>query len=260
MKPSGEKVAKAAIGTLGIGYTYEDMDCQAFIEYCTKQAGGSMSYRGCNDMARKAVWLGTLENAKAEGKLVLGAGLLIHEDSEENLPAKYRGDGLGDFSHVGLYVGENAVKDTDKNGRLRSCDVMHSSQSMDRVAGSTLSNGWTHVMWFEEIDYGVEVKPGVDIGVVVGKPDGSDKDEIEGLTQGEPVSNKKIYAKVVSPNGGPVNLRKSASLSEGMYWTVNNGATVLVEKEVGDWSLVKAICSDGYTRRAYMMSRFLVKQ
>ena len=71
MKPSGKSVADAAVRALGIGYTYEEMDCQAFVEYCTKQAGGTMRYDGSNDMARKAVWLGTLENAKAEGKLVL---------------------------------------------------------------------------------------------------------------------------------------------------------------------------------------------
>lgn len=110
-----------------MGYTYDEMDCQAFVEHCVKQAGGEMNYRGSNDMARHAVWMGTLENAKAAGKLVPGAGMLIHEDTEANLPAQYRGDGLGDFSHVGLYVGENALTDTDKNGKSRSCDVVHSS-------------------------------------------------------------------------------------------------------------------------------------
>ena len=252
MKPSGKSVADAAVRALGIGYTYEEMDCQAFVEYCTKQAGGTMRYDGSNDMARKAVWLGTLENAKAEGKLVLGAGLLIHEDSEENLPEKYRGDGLGDFSHVGLYVGPDAVTDTDKQGKRRSCDVVHSSQSMDRVAGSTLQNGWTHVMWFAEIDYGEDVQPGVHHGAGIGGGTGSG-----GLTSGRPTESAERYATVVSPNGSPVKLRKSASQKEPVYWLVNNGARVLVERDTGEWSLITAICTDGYRRRAYMMSQFL---
>ena len=67
-----------------------------------------------NDMARRAAWLGTLDEARAQGRLVPGAGLLIREETEANLPARYAGDGLGDFSHVGLYVGEGALCDTDK--------------------------------------------------------------------------------------------------------------------------------------------------
>ena len=154
MKPTANQVARAATAAAHVGYTYEEMDCQAFIEHCVRQAGGSMDYRGSNDMARGAAWLGTLSQARAQGRLVPGAGVLIREETEENLPARYAGDGLGDFSHVGLYVGEGALTDTDKNGRMRSCDVAHSSATMGRVAGSTLQGGWTHVLWFPEIDYG----------------------------------------------------------------------------------------------------------
>lgn len=250
-------MAAAAVQAVGVGYTYDEMDCQAFVEYCVKQAGGRMDYRGSNDMARNAVWLGTLENAKAAGKLVPGAGMLIHEDTEANLPAKYRGDGLGDFSHVGLYVGENALTDVDKNGDARSCDVVHSSATMGRVAGSTLANGWTHAMWFPEIDYGndagLEVDQGADSGDVAdGGMDMSDE-----LTAGTPATSVKRYAVVISPDGGPVKLRKSASKDESLYWHVNPGARVQVEHERDGWALIRAICTDGHTRRAYMMSHFL---
>ena len=53
-------------------------------------------------------------------------------------PTKYHADGLGNFSHVGLYAGEDALIDTDKYGKPRSCNVVHSSATMGRVAGSTL--------------------------------------------------------------------------------------------------------------------------
>lgn len=258
MKPTGKSVAAAAVQAVGVGYTYDEMDCQAFVEHCVKQAGGEMNYRGSNDMARHAVWLGTLENAKAAGKLVPGAGMLIHEGTEANLPAKYRGDGLGDFSHVGLYVGENALTDTDKNGQKRSCDVVHSSDTMGRVAGSTLKNGWTHVMWFAEIDYGVDVQPGVEIGAEISQDTTVDATGAEGgLTAGTPAASAERYATVVSPDGGPVKLRKSASKDESLYWHVNPGARVQVEHERDGWALIRAICTDGHTRRAYMMSHFL---
>ena len=54
-----------------------------------------------------------------------------------------------------------------------------------------------------------------------------------------------------------MKLRKSASQKEPVYWLVNNGARVLVERDKGEWSLITAICTDGYRRRAYMMSQFL---
>lgn len=258
MKPTGEIVAAAAVQAVGVGYTYDEMDCQAFVEHCVRQAGGSMDYSGSNDMARNAVWLGTLENAKAAGKLVPGAGMLIHEDTEANLPAKYRGDGLGDFSHVGLYVGEDALTDTDKNGKSRSCDVVHSSSTMRRVAGSTLKNGWTHVMWFAEIDYGEQVEPGVEIGSEISQGTNIDATGAEGgLTAGTPAASAERYATVVSPDGNPVKLRKTASQKEPVYWMVNPGARVLVEREKNGWALVTAVCSDGYVRRAYMMGQFL---
>ena len=85
MKPTANQVARAATAAAHVGYTYEEMDCQAFIEHCVRQAGGSMDYRGSNDMARGAAWLGTLSQARAQSRLVPGAGVLIREETEENL-------------------------------------------------------------------------------------------------------------------------------------------------------------------------------
>lgn len=247
MKPKAKDVAAAAVQAVSVGYTYDEMDCQAFVEHCVKQAGGSMSYRGGNDMARRAAWLGTLAQARAQGRLVPGAGVLIREETEENLPARYAGDGLGDFSHVGLYVGEGALTDTDKNGRMRSCDVAHSSATMGRVAGSTLQSGWTHVLWFPEIDYGAN--GGAGNAAAAGTAAAGD-----GLTAG---ASPVRFATVVSPDGNPVKLRKSASREETLYWLVGAGARVEVERTRDGWSLIRALCTDGRTRRAWMMDRYL---
>lgn len=258
MKPKGKDVASAAVQAVGVGYTYEEMDCQAFVEHCVRQAGGSMDYRGSNDMARHAVWLGTLENAQAEGMLRPGALLFIHEEDESALPARYAGDGLGDFSHVGLYVGADALSDTDKSGRRRACDVVHSSATMGRVAGSTLQNGWTHVGWAHEIDYGEEAAPGVEPGAGIDQGAAGGAAAVgDGLTAGYPAAGAERYAVVASPDGGPVKLRRSASRGESLYWLVNNGARVKVERERDGWALITAICTDGHRRRAYMMSQFL---
>lgn len=307
MKPTGNQVARAATLAAHVGYTYDELDCQAFVEHCVRQAGGRMDYLGTNDMARRAAWLGTLDEARAQGRLVPGAGLLIREATEANLPARYAGDGLGDFSHVGLYVGENALTDTDKNGRRRACDAVHSSAAMGRVAGSTLQNGWTHALWFSEIDYavtagagvggtsagagtsgtgtgtntggtntGVTGSAGTSTGTSAGISDtvtggtgtgtsgagtGTNTDGTNtgttpapGLTAG---AVPAAYATVTSPDGGPVKLRKSASRGESLYWLVGAGARVRVERTRDGWSLVTALCTDGYTRRAWMMDAYL---
>ena len=326
MKPTANQVARAATLAAHVGYTYDELDCQAFVEHCVRQAGGRMDYLGTNDMARRAAWLGTLDEARAQGRLVPGAGLLIREATEANLPARYTGDGLGDFSHVGLYVGENALTDTDKNGRRRACDVVHSSATMGRVAGSTLQNGWTHALWFSEIDYAVTAGAGAgadganadgtstgNTGAGTGEvtsstnasgtgagtsgtgtgtsavTSGTNADSTgtgtgtnaggtstggtgtgagtggtstggtgttpaPGLTAG---AVPAAYATVASPDGGPVKLRKSASRGESLYWLVGAGARVRVERTRDGWSLVTALCTDGYTRRAWMMDAYL---
>ena len=290
MKPTANQVARAATLAAHVGYTYDELDCQAFVEHCVRQAGGRMDYLGTNDMARRAAWLGTLDEARAQGRLVPGAGLLIREATEANLPARYAGDGLGDFSHVGLYVGENALTDTDKNGRRRACDVVHSSATMGRVAGSTLQNGWTHALWFSEIDYAVTAGAGAGAGGAnadgTGAGAGTETSAGNGGTgTGEVTSGTNAdgtgagtsgagtgttpapgltagavpaaYATVTSPDGGPVKLRKSASRGESLYWLVGAGARVRVERTRDGWSLVTALCTDGYTRRAWMMDAYL---
>ena len=287
MKPTANQVARAATLAAHVGYTYDELDCQAFVEHCVRQAGGRMDYLGTNDMARRAAWLGTLDEARAQGRLVPGAGLLIREATEANLPARYAGDGLGDFSHVGLYVGENALTDTDKNGRRRACDVVHSSATMGRVAGSTLQNGWTHALWFSEIDYAVTAGAGAGAdgtnadgtgagtggtgtgAVTSGTNAGNAGAGISGTGTNTGVTSTTsapgltagavpaAYATVTSPDGGPVKLRKSASRGESLYWLVGAGARVRVERTRDGWSLVTALCTDGYTRRAWMMDAYL---
>lgn len=258
MKPTGQNVSAVAIQAIKTGYTYDEMDCQAFVEFCVKESGGAMDYRGSNDMARHAVWLGTVENAKAQGKLVPGAGLLIHD--EDLPPERYRGDGLGNFSHVALYVGENACTDTDKNGKKRTCNAVHSSQTMGRVVGTTVQNGYTHVMLFDEIDYGMEISSGVALGegITLNEGTGEAAEAGDGLTAGDVnYEQEPEYATVCTPNKRPVKLRKSPSQNETVYWLVANAARVRVERRKGDWTLVQAICTDGHVRRAYIMSAYL---
>jgi len=204
-KPTGAAVAAKAIAAVAEGHTYAEMDCQAFVEYCVNSCGGRMAYAGSNDMYRNAsAYLATIENARAEGKLVPGAGLLIVEDVSDGTPAKYRGDGLGDATHVGLYVGEKALTDVDKSGKSRVCNVVHSGSTMGRVAGSTLANGWTHVILFKEIDYaGVSIPAGVVVGGTLSAAD-TVKDNPEGLSAPDVSDVSRFFTVKRGCKGGAV--------------------------------------------------------
>lgn len=255
-KPTGLEVAQTAIDIWKTRTSYDQMDCQAFIEASVNHAGGSMAYAGSNDMARNAiVWMGTIENAEAEGKLVPGAGLMIHEDDESGLPAQYQGDGLGDFSHVGLYIGDDlAIKDYAKGAIFkRTCNAIHSSSSMGRVAGTTLQNGWTHVVWFKDIDYGEEVTPGVTLGVGLETTDPAyDEDGNETEEAPEEGTYEVIPATVYAQNGKPVKIRSKPDVSSDLYWTREVGTVLEVLDKGKTWCKVRS-----RSRVGYMMTKFL---
>lgn len=242
-KPTGAQVAARAVAAMNEGITYDRMDCQAFVEYCVNQCGGNLDASGSNDMARNHVaWLGTIAEAKQAGYLLPGAAAFIQaNDSGE--PAKYRADGMGNFSHVGLYVGDGfSLVDVDKNGKSRKCDVVHSGQTMGRVAGSVLSkNAWTHIGLLTGVDYGVSSEgAGVDIG--------SDP------AYSEPVQNDApVYAAVWAANGSPVKMRAEPSKTCRLYWKVPCGATVeLCGAVKGAWTKVRY-----GGRTGWMMTEFL---
>lgn len=161
-KPMAIAVVAQAMGLLGRTppISYAEMDCQKFVRACVTQAGGDMRFAGSNDMYRNAcAWVGTLAEARAAGKLVPGALLfIVAQDGGE--PARYRADGLGNASHVGLYLGAEGA------------EVAHSSASRGQVAASTLQNGWTHVGLAEAIDYGDGVPQEAARGAVVIVPPG----------------------------------------------------------------------------------------
>lgn len=210
-KPTGAAVAAKAIAAVADGHTYAEMDCQAFVEYCVNGCGGRMAYRGSNDMFRNAcTWLGTVKEAKALGRLIPGALLFIHAfDGGE--PSAYRADGKGNASHVGIYC-----------GGLEGVEAAHSSASRGGVCPSTLANGWTHVGWAKEIEYG----------------------------EGEAVTAQK--ALVAAANGEPVKLRSTPDTSRPYLAKVPVGTAVEVLEVGGQWCTVIA---EG--KRGYMMREFL---
>ena len=214
MKPLASDLAKKAVErAVNENISYANEDCKGFVQRCIALLGGSLKTTGTNDIVRNHnAWLGTLSNAKAEGKLIPGVCLLMWREESEKLPAKYHGDGFGDFYHIGIYVGENALTDI-YNGKKRYCDVVHSSQSRGKVCGSTLKNAWTHVILLPEVEYGLDIG-GLSVGsdaedILNNEPDATE-DVIN--NEGKMVAPKThTYIRVTSPNGKPVRIREAPS-------------------------------------------------
>ncbi len=147
-KPTGKEVALLA-ETLADGNripyvfgheTLTSADCQGFVEAIVRKLGGTMSYRGSNDMYRNACTMVLpLEQAKAEKLLQPGALLFILKNDGKEKDRGYT-DGLGNASHVGYFTG----------GKYHS---VHSSSVKDDVVGADDSYPWTHCGLAKAIDY-----------------------------------------------------------------------------------------------------------
>ncbi|MEG0996497.1 MAG: SH3 domain-containing protein [Clostridia bacterium] len=254
-KPTGSAVAARAVAAVAEGISYNELDCLAFVEYVVNECmdalpqgerGAHMAYAGSNAMARSCAAAGRLwplAQAKEAGRLQPGAALFIW-DGIGGEPEKYKADGIGNFSHVGFYVGKNALVDEDKNGNERNCDVVHSSATMERVAGSTLGNAWTHVGWFAEVEESAEGEPGA------GWNAGSAAKEANASHSKDAAV---LVAEVTAENGLPVKLRAKASAQCALYWKVPCGERVAVLNRGGEWCKVRR-----HSRVGYIMTRYLI--
>lgn len=237
-----------------LGTAYDKLDCQAFIEACLLDAGLRKDLAGSNTWyryIREHGWVGTPEECRKKyGRIPKGAFLFILDRNGKE-PEKFRADGLGNASHIGLYTGmtgDAMVKKGLADGaKIQFLEVdygdgaMHSSASRGMVCtskfkGKTIQGGWNMVGLWDQIDYGVS-------------PDG-DSATLPGGEKG-----KKMQATVSLPagvDGSTVNIRERQSTASGLVERVPVGAEIEVIENLGEWCQVK------YGKRSgYMMTKYL---
>lgn len=140
------------VGFEKIGTPYSEMDCQAFVEWCFRKCGYSKDLAGSNAWYRYILQHGAImtpeECVRQLGTVPKGAVLFILENNGGE-PAKYKPDGLGNASHMGLSTG------------TRGKGAIASSKSRGGVAESEFHNksikgGWNRVGLpdFVAYDYG----------------------------------------------------------------------------------------------------------
>ena len=138
---TGAEYAKQAKSNAYNKLKYDQVDCQAFCELVLsdigvrQENGRAYNWKGSNDMARNAVsWIGSKDDCiKTFGGIPLGAWAFIWEDKTGKEKDRGYHDGKGNYSHIGIYVGNNIVRDStrykDSSGKIIRDGVANRSLS-----------------------------------------------------------------------------------------------------------------------------------
>lgn len=239
MSASATALIRAAPKFLGIPYS--TLDCQAFVEKCLSEIGIRENLPGSNAWFRHMTWTGTPEECKRSfGKIPPGAFLFILEH-DGNEPEKYKPDGIGNASHIGIFTGmtgaemvqiakdagiENAAKFNFGNGAIHS-SYTHKAVCTSTFKGNSIRDGWNMIGLWDRLSYDIDI-PGEEV--------------------------KPLTATVYVPDGGTVFLRGKPSTKVPFICRVPSRAKVqMVGEDQNGWT---AVNYDG--RKGYMMTEFLI--
>ena len=233
MKASAEELSRA--GDQYLGRSYDEMDCQEFVERCLEAIGIRKDLKGSNAWWREMTWTGTPEECvRIFGSVPKGAFLFILKDDGGEEKRGYH-DGKGNASHIGIKTG-------------RGAGAIHSSATRGCVAESefhdkTIRNGgWNRVGLWEQLDYGKTINWLLEHMGIGGAPADQSQEE-----------DKTMMVTVTSPNGKPVNLRKAADKGAALVDQIPDGTEAELLTGGEEWSKIKAKGKTGW-----MMTEFLV--
>ena len=164
---TGAEYAEQAKSSAYNKLKYNQVDCQAFCELVlsdigVKQENGrAYNWKGSNDMARHAVsWIGTKDDCiKQFGCIPLGAWAFIWENKTGGEKQRGYTDGLGNYSHIGIYVGGETVRDST---RWKNSSGEY---TRDGVANRALS-AFNRFGLCKYLDFGTESKYNNPAGIV----------------------------------------------------------------------------------------------
>ena len=262
MKPGALSFSLAGISYLGTSYM--TMDCQEFVEKTLRKVGISKNLPGSNAWYREMTWVGSPEECTRRfGSIPKGAFLFILEQDGKE-PAKYRGDGIGNASHIGIYTGLTGRKMVEMatatgNQAAASCDygdgAIHSSMSRgcvatSKFAGKSINGGWNRVGLWDDLDWGEEINQML-TGASDAAGNGGDSDDSSGSGGADTYTSATVWAE----NGLPVKMRQSKDRKNrlfGIYDEYPVGTEVEVLKAGDEWSKIRI-----GSRTGWMMTQFL---
>lgn len=214
---TGKELAQAAEDLVKIGGTYQQADCQAFVERAFHRIGVKCDFRGSNDMIRNLA-----QDVKPIDESIPVGALIFWVRRNGKEPSRYKKGGASwredmdgwNASHVGIYVGGGKVSESGLSiGRWAITDLR--------------SRGATHYGLARSIDY------------------------CNMATDAK--SRNSTYA-VVSPPKGTLNIRKSADKNSAIIMRLRRWQLVQVEEYDGKWLKIYDI--DG-AQLGYAMGKFI---
>lgn len=212
MKYSAEELSKAVDKYRG--KSYSKMDCQAFVEKCMEDVGFKRNLPGSNAWFRAMDWTGTPEECvRVFGQVPKGAFLyILKNDGKE--PEKYKPDGIGNASHIGIKTGrgKGAINSSSSRGCVCESDF----------ADKSIRGGWNRVGLLKAFDYGKSINWLLDHSGAAPADPGGEVSPMQG--------------RVVAESGKTVKLRQKPSTSCAVYWDVPVGTELEVLEQQETWS------------------------
>ncbi len=206
-----------------------EIDCQGLVEKMMDDVGLHYDLKGSNAWYRKFYndgWVGSPEECKGIfGIIPVGAVLFIWaNDGKEKARGYY--DGLGNASHMGVYIAreEGAIHSSSTRGCV----------CYSKFTGKSIKGGWNKIGLHPMFDYG---------------------DDINRILDG---GGDKVVATVTISGGNvkkPINMRAEESTSSKLIAEIPQGekADLLSESTLWDH-----ISYDGKT--GYVLARFVHKE
>lgn len=210
---------------------YDREDCQAFVEDVLRRLGIKKNWSGSNAIWRDLAWRGTPEEArKTFGSVPVGSLIFIWTENTSGCKEKYKKDGQGNASHVGIYTNKGKGAAHSSSIRKGVCQSV--------FKGKTIPNGgWNRVGLLKQLDYGDRVARILN--------DAADEKELMDLD---------TIAVVTSDNGAGVRFRSAKNTKASSVITnIPEGENVLVLDDDGTWSTC-----DYEGKTGYIMSKYLV--
>ena len=184
------------------------VDCSGAFTYWYKQAGSYM-YHGSNTMWRKYA---PTKGRIGEAKLIPGMAVYKHRNDGKE-PAKFKSDGLGNFYHVGLYIG---------NGK-----VVEAKGKKHGVVYSDIDE-WSHWSTLKYTEYDMDEDGVITPAVVF------------------PVIG------IVSTDTGRLNVRLEPNTSSKVIARLEKGERVVLEDKNDDWYTITVDGQRGYISSKYI--------
>ena len=219
---TGQEIAKA--GEKYLNTPYDVMDCQAFVERCMADSGIWKNLPGSNSWYRFIMqngWVGSPEECKKIfGTIPIGAFLFILEQTGRE-PEKFKGDGVGNASHIGIYTkaGQGALHSSASRGYV--CE--------SKFKGKTINGGWNRIGLWKKISYG---------------------DPFDRVLNGGAETVEVNYQARVT--GGKLYLREEPSANCDWLCRIPDGTIITITEELGEWGKTTYKRNEGWVMLQFL--------